>query len=77
MADGKAGKGKGGKGDKILKRQAEEMTKQLRRSVAMHEMKERREWEEEEIDWEVESEERVQICYGGGKEVVGEWIEDL
>lgn len=59
--------------------QAEEMADLMRRSVLLHEFKERRVWNED-FDAEVEAEGRVVVrsVVGGEEEVVvGEWVEDV
>jgi hypothetical protein len=57
--------------------QAEEMAGLMRRSVVLHELGERKIWDEE-LDAEVESAERVRVVEIGEavREEVGEWIEE-
>jgi hypothetical protein len=60
--------------------QAEEIVRLMRRSVQLHEFKERVQWDED-LDPESAAEERVGISGFGGLEeeekVVREWIEDV
>jgi len=59
--------------------QAEEMAGLMRRSVLLHEFKEKRVWDED-FDAEAESEGRVEIRGMVGRdepEVIGEWIEEV
>jgi len=71
----------GGKDQELL-RQAEEMAKYMRRSVLMHEFKDRAAWDED-LDPESAVQDRVQMhrlastAEGEVAEVVGEWMEDL
>jgi hypothetical protein len=64
--------------DRELARQAEEMVKVMRRSVVLHEFKERVLWDED-ADAHQASEDRVQVCeISGGKEegtVVRNWLD--
>jgi hypothetical protein len=60
-----------------MNEQAEEMASLMRRSVLLHEFKERRVWDED-FDAEGEAEGRVVVSGTGDEErVVGEWVEDV
>lgn len=62
-----------------MNEQAEEMADLMRRSVLLHEFKDRRVWDDD-FDAEVEAEGRVVVrSVAGGEEgeVVGEWVEDV
>ncbi|KAG9246635.1 hypothetical protein BJ878DRAFT_478113 [Calycina marina] len=67
--------------DKEIWRQTEEIAGQMRRSVVMHECKERRVWDES-LDPEAEADDRIQVVELGKDKweagiVVGEWLEDV
>ena len=63
-------------------RQAEEMGQHMRRSVLMHELKDRAAWDDD-LDPESAAQDRVQmhqltsIAEGEVADVVGEWMEDF
>lgn len=79
-----ARKRKGAKAPKLTKeepqRQADELARLMRRSVVMHEFKDRALWDEDG-DPHAASEERVQVCElkagEGEREIVEEWIDGL
>ena len=80
LGDGEGEQG-AGEGDHELAEQAEEMVRLMRRSIVLHEYKDRVLWDED-ADPQAASEERVRIAFlsgGGGQQrkegLIREWLE--